>query len=208
MKADTLIFDIGSVLVYLDFPEALKQMGLSGRARKKILEVPPIPGFWDALDRGDISRDEGARWFASYVPGDEEAAEYAIRHMTEYVNPIARNVRFLRRAKAAGCRVFYLSNFQKENWEILWGQRADFFSEFDGGVVSWEARCVKPDPAIYRMLMEQYSIVPQCALFIDDREANTQAARELGFQTITLPPGTDIFEKAAALGLRLTDTEK
>ena len=36
----------------------------------------------------------------------------------------------------------------------------------------------------------------------------TQAARELGFQTITLPPGTDIFEKAAALGLRLTDAEK
>ena len=69
MKTDTLIFDIGSVLVYLDFPEALKQMGLSGRARKKILEVPPIPGFWEALDRGDISRDEGARWFASYVPG-------------------------------------------------------------------------------------------------------------------------------------------
>lgn len=56
--------------------------------------------------------------------------------------------------------------------------------------------------------MERYSIVPQHALFFDDREANTQAARELGFQTITLPPGTDIFEKAAALGLRLPDAEK
>ena len=39
----------------------------------------------------------------------------------------------------------------------------------------------KPDPAIYRLALEQLGVAPERALFLDDRADNVAAARRLGF---------------------------
>ena len=40
----------------------------------------------------------------------------------------------------------------------------------------------KPDPRIYRILIDRYSVTPEKALFIDDAAVNTEAAAALGFK--------------------------
>ena len=54
-----------------------------------------------------------------------------------------------------------------------------FFRYFDGGLISAEIKSVKPEEAIYRSLMEKYSLVPEECLFIDDSEINVKAAENL-----------------------------
>ena len=54
----------------------------------------------------------------------------------------------------------------------------------DGGVFSCYVQLIKPDPEIYRTLLEKYGLQAEECLFIDDREDNVVAARELGMQAI------------------------
>ena len=43
---------------------------------------------------------------------------------------------------------------------------------------------IKPDPAIYQLLMSRYDLKPWESVFLDDTPVNVQAARELGMQGI------------------------
>ena len=58
----------------------------------------------------------------------------------------------------------------------------DFLPHMDGGVFSCYVNLIKPDPAIYRCLLEMYGLKAEECLFIDDREDNVVAARKLGIQ--------------------------
>ena len=48
-------------------------------------------------------------------------------------------------------------------------------------MVSAHEHIIKPMPAIYRLLCRRYGFSPEDALFIDDNEANCEAARKEGF---------------------------
>ena len=43
---------------------------------------------------------------------------------------------------------------------------------------------MKPDPRIYRILLERYDIAPERAVFFDDRPDNVEAARREGIRGI------------------------
>ena len=62
--------------------------------------------------------------------------------------------------------------------------RFPFLSWFDGIVVSGEEGVIKPDPRIFRILLERYRIAPQEAVFIDDNPENAAAADALGIHGI------------------------
>jgi epoxide hydrolase-like predicted phosphatase len=55
---------------------------------------------------------------------------------------------------------------------------------FDAILISAEIGLAKPDPAIFRMLLDRWGMEPGAAVFIDDFAENTSAAGELGMQTI------------------------
>ena len=57
---------------------------------------------------------------------------------------------------------------------------------FDGGVASCEVHINKPDPRIYKALLEKYHLKAQESVFIDDRLDNVQAAFRLGFAGIQM----------------------
>ncbi len=58
----------------------------------------------------------------------------------------------------------------------------DWLSRFDVLVWSYQLRMVKPDPAIYRYVLEKLGTQPQETLFIDDRAVNVEAAIALGMK--------------------------
>jgi putative hydrolase of the HAD superfamily len=55
---------------------------------------------------------------------------------------------------------------------------------FDEVVLSYEAGTVKPDPAIYNMIIERLGVLPEEAIFIDDSERYCVAAKDLGINVI------------------------
>ena len=88
----------------------------------------------------------------------------------------------IRRLKAAGYRVYYLSNYPERSFRYL-RSIMPVFDEMDGGVVSWEVHKIKPEPEIYRLLLERYQLSAEGSVFADDTPANLKTAAELGLFT-------------------------
>jgi HAD superfamily hydrolase (TIGR01509 family) len=63
-------------------------------------------------------------------------------------------------------------------------KRHTFFRHFRDLVISGAILMVKPEPAIYKHLIEKTGIVPAESVFIDDLLKNVIAARECGLHAI------------------------
>ena len=68
-----------------------------------------------------------------------------------------------------------LANLQRE---FLW------IHDFDALVWSFEHGMAKPDPAIYRLVLEKLNVRPDESLFLDDKLLNVEAAQTLGMKAI------------------------
>jgi epoxide hydrolase-like predicted phosphatase len=87
-----------------------------------------------------------------------------------------------------GLRPRYKTGLLSNAWE---GTRIDapvrgftFLDAFDETVFSWEVRLRKPDPRIYRLLLERLGVQPQEAVFVDDFMKNIEGAKEVGMHTV------------------------
>jgi 2-haloacid dehalogenase len=60
---------------------------------------------------------------------------------------------------------------------------------------------VKPDPAIFRLLLDRHGLRASEGVFIDDSERNIRAAAALGFQTVHVRPETDVRAALVRAGL-------
>lgn len=65
---------------------------------------------------------------------------------------------------------------------------------FDKVYYSHRVGLRKPDPAIFRMVLEQNGLNPEKTLFVDDSPQHVEAAKALGIQTIYLEPGMTMEE--------------
>ena len=167
-----IVFDLGGVLFARDkskcTPELLEFFSF--------LRAPRMPLFWEEYDRGTSTLEEvtatisGMAAFFSALFGTPLAVD-----LQEPVKPTERLVGDL---KAAGYRLYVLSNMSREFIDFL--RRFPVYGLFDGEVVSCEEHTVKPEPRIYEILLERYGLTPSETLFIDDREMNIEAAAALG----------------------------
>jgi len=60
---------------------------------------------------------------------------------------------------------------------------------------------VKPDPRLFRLLLERYAIIPETAVFIDDNARNVASAIALGIHGICFTNPTALRRELMALGM-------
>jgi putative hydrolase of the HAD superfamily len=90
---------------------------------------------------------------------------------------------FMRTLHGRGYRMAILTNNVRE-WEPLWRGMLPIDEIFDLVVDSGFVGLRKPDPAIYRLLLERLELAPEATVFVDDLEINCEAARELGMHAV------------------------
>ena len=77
----------------------------------------------------------------------------------------------------------------------------DWLPRFDVLIWSFEHKMAKPDPAIYRLTLEKLETRPEEALFIDDKQANIDAARSLGLVALQFSTIENLRKDLIATGL-------
>ena len=107
-----------------------------------------------------------------------ETCAAVLQRAIDLQEPVAPTEELVRDLKEAGYRLYVLSNMSREFIDYL--RRFPVYGLFDGEVVSCEELCVKPEPRIYEILLDRYGLLPSETLFIDDRPANIDTARQLG----------------------------
>ena len=91
--------------------------------------------------------------------------------------------KWLKSLKDRGYHVYLLSNYPRR-LVALHTPRFHFLPYTDGRVVSYECHITKPDERIYQRLSSKYNLIPEECIFLDDRQANLDAAEKLGFNTL------------------------
>jgi putative hydrolase of the HAD superfamily len=91
---------------------------------------------------------------------------------------------WVERLRSAGVRCAILSNMPRELLAGLRQAHPDWLALFDVAVFSCEAGCVKPEPLIYRRLIDVTGLAPAEMLFVDDVERNLLPAHQIGFETL------------------------
>lgn len=177
-----VVFDLGGVV--LDWnPQKIKE---EFRGNPKLPEVLFKIGFfqrnWTEFDRGMVTE-------AELLKQMEEASGFSEKECREFVDfvkhsltDIPQTVRLIKDLSEKGYRLYCLSNMAVEFYDYLKGRA--FFHYFDGQVISGLVKLVKPEKAIFQLLLERYDLKAKETLFVDDLEANIAAARQLGFQTV------------------------
>jgi glucose-1-phosphatase len=101
-------------------------------------------------------------------------------------------------------KLFLLSNTDQthiDKFEHKVGQSfaRDFYGCFEKVYFSYDIRLRKPDENTFKFVINNHNLTPKKTLFVDDKKANTDAAKKLGFVTWNLQVGkedvTQLFEK-------------
>ena len=96
--------------------------------------------------------------------------------------------------------LYALTNWSSETFPPQ-RERFPFLSWFDDLVISGVEGVIKPDPRIFRILLERNAIAPESAVFIDDVAANADAAARLGIHGIHFRSPAQLRRDLAAVGL-------
>jgi 2-haloacid dehalogenase len=109
-------------------------------------------------------------------------------------------VAILAELKERGTPLYALSNWSAETFPSQ-RPRFPFLEWFDGIVLSGEERVIKPDPRIYRALLDRYGVAAADAVFIDDSKKNADAATALGIHGLHFTSAATLRGELVALGL-------
>ena len=137
-----------------------------------------MPQFWIDYDLGKSSFDKMISDLAAYRGVDEKYARRLVMLSIEKQEAIVPTESLIHDLKAAGYRLYVLSNMSREYIDFL--RQTDVYRYFDGDVVSCEEHVVKPMSRIYDILLDRFALEPAETLFIDDRKENTIAAEAKG----------------------------
>lgn len=180
-----VIFDIGGVLVGLDWKGYIRKFGFSPEKESAITKALIGGPVWKELDRGVLTMEELLERFMALSPEEyrDDVREVFLKSGA-FILKRAYAKQWILTLKEYGYRTYYLSNYSA--WMIGESKKAlDFLPLLDGGVFSCEVKQIKPDEDIYQSLLARYpDIVPEESVFLDDTLENIETARRLGFHTI------------------------
>ncbi len=178
----TIIFDLGGVYFTDGVKKAIQSISATyGVSPEKVQDIlkgelgtkyrigaVTAQGFWDqakAYWKIEADNDDLALlWFLGYTPIEE-------------------TVRIITQLREASYELLFLSDNVQERIEYL-ENKYHFLHHFKDGVFSHIAKTRKPDPAIYKLVLEKTSNLPEECVYIDDKEALLLPAQELGMKTI------------------------
>ena len=178
-----IVFDFGGVLVDWN-PHHLydKYFGSVEKAEWFLNNICLYS--WNIQMDGGKPFAEGVAELQAEYPEWSEAIEiYHTRWIEMMAGEIEGMSSLVKHLKAAGYRVFGLTNWSSETFPLV-RDKYPIFSLMEGMVVSGEEHLLKPDAAIYNCLLERYGLRAEESLFIDDNMANVEGARAVGMQGV------------------------
>jgi putative hydrolase of the HAD superfamily len=189
-----IIFDLGNVLISFRPSEYFDKKNYPGAIKTTILTDIFASKEWLMLDNGDITTQQAIDSIAKRSSLNKEEIAHIFNLRTDLMFPLDSNVRLLPKLKKQGFRLYFLSNFPLDIFEEV-RTGYFFFRYFDGGIISAEVKASKPEPGIFKILMEKYSLFPDQCLFIDDIEKNVKTAESIGMRGLFTNGSPDISKE-------------
>ena len=175
-----VVFDIGDVLMFFKTHELAEAFTDSAEdaalLHREMFDHPD----WIALNR-DVTEEDTLRSMKKHIPPRlHGAAEQVMRHWDDFLFPNGETNALAEELYGLGCELYILSNVGQRYYAFR--ERIPALHCFRGAITSWDERVLKPDPEIYRRRFSRFGLSPGRCFFIDDNQANIEAARWCGMK--------------------------
>ncbi|MFX0134087.1 MAG: HAD family hydrolase [Candidatus Hodarchaeota archaeon] len=197
-----IIFDLGNVLLNFRPDNFLLNYTKDENYIQDFISKIIRSKIWINLDRGTISLKNAKQEFTDIYPEDRAFIMTFFEHWIEIFTPMQGNIKIAYDLKANGYKLYILSNFIEETFEIM-KKKYQFFSLFNGIIISGQEKVLKPEIEIYQKLLEKFNLIPEECVFSDDIRSNLLSARKLNMKTILFLPNTDLRSELRKLDLKI-----
>ena len=189
-----LIYDFGRVLVTYDF-EHISSFGFASEEDlQSFVTIVSDPAFVRRCDLELIPFEDLIREMQHTYPQWKEQWQLFYDRYLEFVTGEMPGMHaYMTELKARGYKLYGLSNWCSTIYRVM--KEYKIFNLLDGFVVSSDYQVVKPDPAIYRVLLDKYDLKAEECVFADDRADNVEAAQQVGMQAIVFTT-TEAYKEA------------
>ena len=199
-KIDTIIFDLGNVLVDWSPTYLFDKLFHKKEERDYFLENICTPEWHNAQDAGRSPAEATEEKVKEHPEWEHAIKAFYARWKEMFMGPIEGSVQILQELKMKGYQLYALTNWNAE----LFNQSLDdfpFLQWFDGKIVSGAVKKTKPGADIYLHLLDKYHIIPTQALFIDDKKENIETAEKLGIKGIHFIDPVQLRKELEQLGI-------
>jgi putative hydrolase of the HAD superfamily len=179
----SVIFDLGGVVLDWSPARLVERLEPDPQARAALLRATVEHEDWLALDRGTLEESVAIRRFAARAARPETDLVRFMDAVREFLQPVPPVIELLRSLAARGVPLYCLSNMQAAVGEHLLRVH-EFWPLFRGIVLSAHVGLIKPERAIFELILDCYELDPAATAFVDDHPPNIEAARALGLHAI------------------------
>jgi len=179
------IFDLGNVVINIDFGRVLGVWSKLSGVPLAILKKKFVLGeAFEQHERGDITDEV----FAAKICGELGIAlsfeQFTAGWQAIFVGVRDEVIEIIRDLRKKGHRVVILSNTNRLHCQYWPSQYPEIQQAVDKLYLSQDLGMRKPDPAIYRYVLEQEGVDAPKAIFLDDNADNIEGAKTVGLQTV------------------------
>jgi putative hydrolase of the HAD superfamily len=200
-KNSVVMFDLGRVLMHIDFDAFPNALGLKTEEERKPYKLP-IGKLWKVHETGKMTTDEFLDTL--FVIFDGRFAKEKILEAWDriIVEDNASIVPFVRRVQKR-YRTAILSNTSPSHWKKVMAI-SSLARSIPAAFTSFDIGAMKPDPAAYNHVIKALNVAPQEILFIDDLKENIDGAVACGLKGIVYTDPASL-ERDAGKHIQLGD---
>ncbi len=202
-----LLWDVGNVIVGWSPRRLYEKLFEEPAACDRFLSHVCTLDWHNEHDRGVSFADNAAALIDRHPQHEPLIRAWGDRFI-EMVGPVIGETEGAMHALAArGVPQFGLTNMPSEAWPGV-QTLSPAFALLADTIVSGDEGLVKPDPAIYAVVLARTGLEPADLLFVDDSAANIAAARAIGFHVHRFEDPADLGPALIGHGLLETDPAK
>lgn len=181
-QIDTVFFDIGNVLLSFDFAHASRKLAKMTRlGEAEITWMVAATAERTGYETGKCSSDEFMKEITNKLGIRVTRSEFREIWGDIFIEnaemvALARSLRGVKKRHL-------LSNTNELHVEFF-TEKFPIISEIEGFTYSHQEKMGKPDARIYQRALERAGADAAHSLFIDDREENVVAARQIGMRSV------------------------
>ena len=197
-KIDNIIFDLGNVILDIDYQSTIKAFEKIGIENASILySKSSQKKIFDQLETGKITKEDFILEIQKIIPKASKseiinAWNAIIKDLPESRIDILKNLK-------DKFSIFLLSNTNSIHIDYIikkigGGKYDEFYNLFDNVYYSHEVKLRKPDPNIFKLVINENNLKIKNTLFIDDSIQHINSAKKLGLQTYHLNNSIECLE--------------
>jgi FMN phosphatase YigB (HAD superfamily) len=203
-RPKAVVFDLGNVLLDFDYLHTVQKIRnhctlLENKSDRELLQLIGGSELFQKFEHGLVNPDEffaGVVNQTGYVGTLDEFGECFGDIFTEAPQMVAWNEEL----RAKKIPRYILSNTNDLSIRFI-KKRFPFFNQFDGYILSYEHRVMKPQTRIYELVEDIAGLRGKDLFYVDDRDENIHAAAARGWQAVHHVNPAQTIEVARGVGL-------